>query len=127
MKKVLAILLSLIFVLSLTACGQSREEMLNNAIELNWGEVYDEFLANEARATNEYNGKIVKWTAKVYDIDTKFVKMANETYNGLPSNAITVYLSNEDLVNLEKYKEITIVGELHLSAFPNIQNAFVVE
>ena len=127
MKKLLAALLSLIFVFSLSACGQSREKMLNNAIELNWKEVSEEYLANEARATNDYDGKIVKWTATVYDIDTKSVEMASETYNGLPSNSITVYLSKEEIINLDKYKVITVVGELHLGSFPTITKAFVVK
>ena len=129
MKKTLAILLSIIIILSLASCGQgqNREKNLSSATELNWKEVNAQYLANEARAKNEYDGKIVKWTAKIYDIDTDSVRMANETYNGLPLNAIDVCLSNEDLVKLEKYKEITIVGELYLSSFPKIKNAFVVE
>ena len=129
MKKTLAILLSIIIILSLASCGQgqNREKILSSATELNWKEVNAQYLANEARAKNEYDGKIVKWTAKIYDIDTDSVCMANETYNGLPLNAIDVCLSNEDLVKLEKYKEITIVGELYLSSFPKIKNAFVVE
>lgn len=127
MKKVLALLLPVFLIFSLSACGQNKEKMLNDAIELNWKEVYNEYLSNEARAINNYDNKIVKWTAVVYDIDKKSVEMASETYNGLPSNSITVYLSKDEIINLEEYQVITIVGELHLGSFTSISNAFIVE
>ena len=140
MKKILAILLSITFVLSLTACGANHEKMLSDAndganhekmlsdaIELNWKEVYDEYLANEARAKNEYDGKIVKWTATVYDINEDYVTMANETYAGLPANSISVYLSKEELMELEDFQEITVVGKLSLWTFSTIKEAFIVK
>ncbi|MBE6689580.1 MAG: hypothetical protein E7588_09980 [Ruminococcaceae bacterium] len=129
MKKAISLFLLISLIMCLCACGKtaSKEDMLANAIELNWSDVYSEFLANEARAKNNYNGKVVKWTAKIYDISDKSVTMANETYNGLPLNAITVYLSNEDIIELDKYKKITVVGKLNLSSFTSISNAFIVE
>ena len=129
MKKVISLFLLISLIICLCACGKtaSKEDMLANAIELNWSDVHSEFLANEARAKNNYNGKVVKWTAKIYDISDKSVTMANETYNGLPINAITVYLSNEDIIELDKYKKITVVGKLNLSSFTSISNAFIVE
>ena len=83
---------------SLCACGKSanKEDMLANAIELNWRNVYDEYLANE-------------------------------TYNGLPLNGITVYLSKEEIIELDKYKKITVVGKLNLPSFTSISNAFIVD
>ena len=67
MKRILSLLLVLVTLFSLYACGKSdnKEDMLANAIELNWRNVYDEYHANEARAKNTYDGKIVKWTAKI--------------------------------------------------------------
>ena len=129
MKKILTLFLVLVTLVSLCACGKSanKEDMLANAIELNWRNVYDEYLANEARAKNNYDGKIVKWTAKIYDISDKSVTMANETYNGLPLNGITVYLSKEEIIELDKYKKITVVGKLNLSSFTSISNAFIVD
>jgi hypothetical protein len=53
--------------------------------------------------------------------------MASETYKGLPSNSITVYLSKEEIINLDENKVITVVGELHLGSFSSISNAFIVE
>ena len=129
MKKILSLFLVLVTLVSLCACGKSanKEDMLANAIELNWRNVYDEYLANEARAKNNYDGKIVKWTAKIYDISDNSVTMANETYNGLPLNGITVYLSKEEIVELDNLQKITVVGKLNLSSFTSISNAFIVD
>lgn len=129
MKKILSLFLVLVTLVSLCACGKSanKEDMLANAIELNWRNVYDEYLANEARAKNNYDGKIVKWTAKIYDISDNSVTMANETYNGLPLNGITVYLSKEEIIELDDLQKITVVGKLNLSSFTSISNAFIVD
>lgn len=129
MKKILSLFLVLVTLVSLCACGKSanKEDMLANAIELNWRNVYDEYLANEARAKNNYDGKIVKWTAKIYDISDNSVTMANETYNGLPLNGITVYLSKEEIIELDNLQKITVVGKLNLSSFTSISNAFIVD
>lgn len=129
MKKAISLFLLVFLIAGLCACEKStsKEEMLANAIELNWSDVHDEFLDNEARAKKNYDGKVVKWTAKIYDISDKSVTMANETYNGLPLNGITVYLSNEDIIELDKYERITVVGKLNLSSFTSISNAFIVE
>ena len=129
MKKILSLFLVLVTLVSLCACGKSanKEDMLANAIELNWRNVYDEYLANEARAKNNYDGKIVKWTAKIYDISDNSVTMANETYNGLPLNGIKVYLSKEEIIELDNLQKITVVGKLNLSSFTSISNAFIVD
>ena len=40
---------------------------------------------------------------------------------------ITVYLSKEEITELDKYKKITVVRKLNLSSFTSISNAFAVE
>lgn len=128
MKRFICSTLATVVLLSLCACGSlSKEEMLATAITLDWDAVHDEYLANEARAKENYDGKIVKWTAKVYEIDANSAHMANETYNGLPVNAIDVHLSKDDLIKLDKYKTITIVGKLKLTHFSDIVNAYIVD
>lgn len=111
-----------------TVKKDNKEEMISQAMVLDWEEVYDEYLSNEARADNKYGGKIVKWTGTIYDINTIYVRMANETYNGLPLNAICVYLSKDDIAKLDKYTDITVVGKFSFGAVESqITNAFIVE
>lgn len=134
MKKIIALFMTVVTIFCLCACGgnsvkkDNKEEMISQAMVLDWEEVYDEYISNKARADNKYGGKIVKWTGTIYDIDTKYVSMANKTYNGLPVNAIYVYLSKDDIAKLDKYTDITVVGKFSFGSLQShITNAFIVE
>lgn len=146
MKKALAVIvLAMVAALAfaLVGCGGSSSSAsstsnqassassgavnVDEAVELNWSKVWDEYLDNEARAKQDWNGKLVKYTATVYDITDKYAKVANETYKGLPNNSIDVYLSTDDLVKLNDKDEITVVGTLDLGAFTYIMDASLIE
>ena len=130
MKKLFSLLLVFAMVLSLCSCISSvpsKEEMISNAIELNWEKVNKERQENIVRAQNEYNDSIVKWTAKVYNINNGYVTMSNKSYNGVPIDFINVYLSNDDIAKLEKLQEVTVVGKLSISAGGSINDAFIIE
>ncbi|MDO4815908.1 MAG: hypothetical protein Q4A83_04800 [Bacillota bacterium] len=128
MKRFIVSLLVLMMCLSLCACAQSTEKMLEEAIELNWQNVHDEYLENAARAAEEYDGKIVKWTATVYDIGIDNVSMAESAYMGAPLNAITVHFNEDEdgISNLSDGDVITIVGTMHMGPFGEIDNAYIV-
>ena len=93
---------------------------------MDWKKVHDEYLSNEARAKQDWDGQTIKWTGTVYKIEDKKAQMANETHNGLPLNPIDVYLPTEELVKLNKGDEITVVGTLSLDTFTSIENASIV-
>ena len=100
---------------------------MEEAIVLDWSSVHDEMLDNEARAKQNYDKKVVIWTATVFRINDTFAEMAVETSNGMPLNDIDVYLDSEDLAKLNKGETVTIVGVLHLSSFTSIKDAYLVE
>lgn len=108
-------------------CAAAKEYMISIAEELDWGAAHDLYLSNGAKAELEYDGKIVKWTAKVNEIADSYCYMANETYNGYPLNSITVYMETDELAKLNKYQMITVIGKLNIGSFTSINCGFVVE
>ena len=127
MKKAFALLLVAVMCFSLVACGKSKESMMEEAIVLDWTSVHATMLDNEARAKQDYDKKVVTWTATVFRINEKFAEMAVETSNGMPLNDIDVYLDSEDLAKLNKGETVTVVGILHLGSFTSIKDAYLVE
>ena len=91
-----------------------REYMCNVADELDWTTAYQEKLSNGARAALEYEGKIVKWTATVYEIGSTYAQMAVQHKGGLPVNSVYVYMDTEDLAKLNNHQEFTVVGVLSI-------------
>lgn len=111
-----------------TATEMLKEKLISEAVVLDWDAATDLRLENEVKFKNEYIGKVFKYTAEVYEINERSCKVANETYLGLPSNSIYVYLSSEELAQISKYSTITVVGTLSsYSLYGNISNAFLVE
>ena len=102
-----------------------KQKMLNEAIDLDWKTATSVKLDNEVKFKNEYVGKTFKYTAKVYNIDTQYCEVANETYMGLPANSIRVYMDSEELGKISKYSTITVVGILSSSG--NLAHSFLVE
>ena len=102
-----------------------KQKMLNEAIDLDWKTVTSVKLSNEVKFKNEYVGKTYKYTAKVYEIDSRYCQVANETYMGLPANSIKVFMASEDLAKISKYSTITVVGILSSSG--SLAHSFLVE
>lgn len=96
------------------ACVAKQEYMLSVAEELNWTEAHNLKLDNGAKAKLEYEGKIVKWTATVYEIDSIYAMMSDRYEDGWPVNSINVYMDTEELVKLNSLQEYTIVGILDI-------------
>jgi len=96
------------------ACAAKQDYMLSVASNLNWTAAHDLKLANEAKAVLEYEGKIVKWTATVYEIGSSYAQLSDRYEDGWPVNSITVYMNTEELVKLENRQEVTIVGILNV-------------
>lgn len=90
----------------------SKEEMLNQAIELDYTTINNEKFDNIARATEKYVGKIFTYTATVTDISTDHCFIFEELPNGRHIKPVEVYLSTEDLTKISKGDNITIVGKL---------------
>lgn len=95
-KKILTIVTMMLLAFSLTGCKPSKEEMIANAIEMDWQEIYDD--KNVARAEEKYGKGFVKWTGSVSEIEKNYITMYGEEILGHPIlPKICVYLSKEDL------------------------------
>lgn len=110
-------------------CQKAKDYFLTHAEVLDWEAVYDEMLENEVRASANHSGKIVKWSAKVYEITEYFCRMAIKESGYSPLNPIDVYMSTKELIKFDKFDEITVVGILELDGIycSSITGAFVVE
>ena len=111
MKKVLALILALVLVLSLVACGgsgKSKEEMLADAQTLAVNSFFDEIIDNTARAQNNYeNGTYLIW-GHIDDIKSNYCVMS--TYSSLCS--FKVYLPKDELLELNRDDVIEVVGRI---------------
>lgn len=115
--------------LSIGACSgvPSEEDMVAQAVDLDWRTVVDERLENEARAIGEWDGKIVRYDCKVWDVGADSAEVYSETSNGYPLDSIDVtFASEDDLLAIERGARITVVGELDIEGIDKIINAYLV-
>lgn len=127
-KKFLTILTMMLLAVSLIGCKPSKEEMIANAIKMDWQEIHDD--QNSARSEAKYGKGLVKWTGKVDIIDNKYAIMYGDEYLGhLISPIVYVYLSQEDLSKLNKNDTVTVVGKFEMpsNTYININEAILVD
>ena len=133
MKKLLALMLAAALALSLVACGggggagdnntssggngdttstdtpsgggMTKEEMLEQAIELTAVDIASDTTGNIARATQEYCGKIFSMKGRIGKINADHIAIETGTVR------FKVYLPVDDIVNLESSQDVTIVGK----------------
>lgn len=113
MRKRIALLLAAVLALSLVACGNgedstpeetamTKEQMLEQAQELNLADLRTEFRENQVRAEDTYIGNIFTFTDFIREIGTDCIAMSN----------VYVYLPKEEIMELNRYDMITIVGRI---------------
>ena len=133
MKKILALILAAALALSLVACGggggtgdnntpstgngdttstdtpsggMTKEQMLENAEVTTLEELYGTISANKVKAEEELVGKIYRIDGYVGEIESDHIVLS------FVGNTITVYLPKDDIINLVKNQQISVVGEL---------------
>lgn len=130
------IVLSIVAVLAIFLIGcsgnsnavASSSVNLDEAVELDWEKVYWEYEENEARASQNWDGKTVKWSSVVEKIEKDYVTCRGFYFKNNYTAPIDVYLSAEDLVKLNKGDAIIVVGEFSNSNhFHKIYNAKLVD
>lgn len=120
MKKILPLILSAAFILSLAACGDNTGENINatdndssnrleSAQEVTLDEIRETLAENEAKAVNTYVGNIYTLSGFVRDITTEYCILQ---YEEVPQFEMQVYLPEDELLNIGKGELITIVGEI---------------
>ena len=116
MKKVLALMLALVFVLSLVACGGSsggeksmtKEEMIESAKLATIGSITSDFNDNVAKAKNTYFNNVYTIWGYITDIGEDYVDLRPN--NSTSSDCIRAYLPNDELIELDKWYAIQVVG-----------------
>lgn len=107
--------------------GLSHEEMLDQAGELDLEAFHEMENENEARAKQEYDGKVFRCTAYVGDIGTTSVQIG-QVILGQFCNTLSVELSEEELAGLSKKQEITVCGRFQYVAVESrLVDAFIIE
>lgn len=122
--------LGVIGALGIAGCGSepSPEEAAAEAPELDAEELISTVNSNEARAMEDYDGKIYKWTATIRRIESDYVVMSEELYNGAPLNPLYVYLPTETIADYDADDTITVVGTVKVNgSFTSLKDASVVE
>ncbi len=111
-----------------TAINNVKQSMLDQCEEWEYYACSNAKLNNEVKAKLEYDDKLVKWTAKVDRIENGHCILYIDTYNGLPLNAVEVFLSREELATLAPLDTITVVGFIEIgSIHDQLFAAYVVE
>ena len=136
--------LGIVGALGLTACGGtsatdgnaesesqelSQEEMLEQAQDFDGDAFYDTQNENEAKAKQEYDGKVFQVSGYVEEIATDYIIVSDYGY-GVYYNPLVVELPEEEIANLTKEQEIIVCGTFEYAEDPNIShltNAFIVE
>lgn len=127
MKKAISLLLALVLCLSLCACGGgnetpeteapsettapdvtklSKEELLTQALAVDYTTINNDSFENLAKAKSLYCNATLKLDGTVYEIKEDHVRIGN----GL-SWGVSVYLPTEELIDLEKWQRIVVVGK----------------
>lgn len=135
MKRWIALLLAAALALSLAACGGSDSggesnngtdnsnevnELLNNADELDLREMNETVLNNIADANNTYVGNNYKVEGYITEIKGEYCSISSSVSSQV---SIHAYLEEDELAKLNRYENITIVGQIEndfvdASSFP---------
>ena len=117
-KKIITIVLLLTMCLSLTACGSggnTKDELLSAAEELDIAILSEEVNTNFARAEQNYIGKSVILSGYVSGINSDYCTLECS----IPKDEFTTqtayisaYLSHDELTQLEKGNRISVVGKI---------------
>lgn len=124
MKKAISLLLALVLCLSLCACGggndtpdtidtnapeeavPTKEELLAQALTVDYTTINNDSFENLAKAKSLYCNATLKLDGTIYEIKEDHVRIGNGLTWG-----VSVYLPTEDLIALEKWQRIVVVGK----------------
>ena len=123
MKQAISLLLALVLCLSLCACGggndtpdptvtnapeeavPTKEELLAQALAVDYTTINNDSFENLAKAKSLYCNATLKLDGTIYEIKEDHVRIGNGLTWG-----VSVYLPTEDLIALEKWQRIVVVG-----------------
>ncbi len=126
MKKFLVLLMVAMMTISMVACGEettsaeenntsteentsnvvTKDDMLAEALSVDYTTINNDSFENLAKAKSLYCNATLKLDGTVYEIKEDHVRIGN----GL-SWGVSVYLPTEELIALEKWQRIVVVGK----------------
>ena len=122
MKKLLILFMVAMMTISLVACGEettsaesnetnasvTKEEILENASELNIAELKSSMMENQVKAQETFVGNSYTYAGYVLTVENDYAQigLADTEYY------FTVYLSKDDLVKLSRDELVTVVGTI---------------
>lgn len=112
MKRILASVLALVMALSLCACGAttSKDDILKNATAVDMDTIVSDTDSNIAKAKSLYCGKDLLITGYVVVISEDHIELDDS--DTTLSSLVDVYLSSDDIANLESEQRITVAGHM---------------
>lgn len=127
--------LGVAYTFGLAACGDnqsqklSQEEMLEQAEDFDYEAYMEMQEENEARAKQEYDGKVFRRTGYVDEITADYIILSEYIHGGY-CNPLIIELPEDVIAELSSEQEITVCGTFQYKESPNISrlvNAFLVE
>lgn len=107
----------------------SQEDLLSEAEDFDAEGFFDIQNENEAKAKQEYDGKVFRASGYVEDIYTDYIIVSEFKY-GVYCNPIIAELPEEEIAELSMEQEITVCGTFEYAEDPNLSrlvDAFIVE
>lgn len=90
----------------------TKDEMLAVSSELDLSELWKQSEKNIAKARSEYCNKTFQCSAAIYKIEENSIILSNILLDDRDHNRLKVYLSLEDILQLESGQYVTIVGQI---------------
>lgn len=88
----------------------TKEELLSQAVSVSATQINNDTIDNIVKAKQQYCGKILEITGYVVEIEEDHIQLGATSSAGGP--VVDVYLSVDEIVNLERMQYITIVGQM---------------
>lgn len=152
MKKLLTLMLAAALTLSLAACGsgdkaKSKEELLEEAVELDWQTIAMEIAKNQVAAKKDYEGTIcilsgyidgiynedyieLNWYSEVNGVNALFPAdwgTSNEMFHA--KSALRMDLDDDDAAKVHEGDYVTVIGKLEnvMVNGTELKNAYLIE
>ena len=98
----------------------AREYLKAHAESVDFDQLVTDKNSNKARAKATYEGKFCITTITVRRIETSRAMCSHRLSNGLPLNAVGIYLPSETLVQLNSGDSITVCGLVTVDDYPSM-------
>lgn len=115
LKKVVALILTVVMCLSFTACNLSKDKA-DEIPECDFSALYNEYQDNKLTANENYVGKTYRFAGTVIEIENNYISLAPIQFLKKPySNSyflVKVYMSKEDIKKVSVFDVVNVSGKI---------------